>query len=100
MCGADAALIGMGAAFTELQARFLASYYANDLATFHALNSHIDALAQSTFTVPMEGYIARTSYILSRQGIIDTDSWRDPWGPTITQHELDAIDKVTLRLEQ
>jgi 4-hydroxy-tetrahydrodipicolinate synthase len=99
MCGAEAALIGMGAAFTDLQSQFLARYYANDHSSFHALNGRIDALAQSTFTAPMEGYIARTAYILSKQGIFGPDSWRDPWGPALAQSELDAIDRVISQLE-
>jgi 4-hydroxy-tetrahydrodipicolinate synthase len=100
MCGADAALIGMGAAYTELQSRFLSSFYSNDFTTFHSLNARIDALAQATFIKPMEGYIARTSYILSSQGIFGKDSWLDPWGPKIEQSELDAIGNAMKMLDQ
>lgn len=99
MCGADAALIGMGAAYTNLQSQVLASFYGNDLGRFHLLNAKIDQLAQATFTVPMEGYIARMTYILSKQGIIGQMSWRDPWGPAIEQCELDAIDNLMPLLE-
>lgn len=98
MCGADGALIGMGAACTEMQAQFLASYYNGDLDRFHELNPKIDALAQATFTQPMEGYIARTSYLLAQQGIIAANSWQDPWGPRIEQHELAAIEVVMSQL--
>jgi 4-hydroxy-tetrahydrodipicolinate synthase len=100
MCGADAALIGMGAAYTGLQTRFLSSFYSNDFATFHSLNAKIDALAQATFIKPMEGYVARTSYILSQQGIFGKDSWIDPWGPKIEQSELEAIDNVMNLLDE
>jgi 4-hydroxy-tetrahydrodipicolinate synthase len=99
MCGADAALIGMGAAYTARQHKLLASYYNADWSTFHSLSRQIDALAQSTFIQSMEGYIARMSYILSKQGLFDRDSWIDLWGPKIRASELEGIDHLMLQLD-
>src|SRR4029077_612759 len=54
MCGAQAALIGMGDACTDLQAEFLESYWRGDSDRFLALNGAIDDLARNTFLAPME----------------------------------------------
>lgn len=99
MCGANAALIGMGAAYTQLQSDLLTSYFAKDLSRFVRLSERADRLAQATFVRPMEGYIARMSYILSRHGIFDKDSWRDPWGPALSDDELSRIDLVMSELD-
>jgi 4-hydroxy-tetrahydrodipicolinate synthase len=99
MCGADAALIGMGAAYTQVQADLLSSYFTKDFTRFDRLSEKADRLAQATFVAPMEGYISRMSYILSRHGIFDRDSWKDPWGPALTNSEQSAIDDVMSELD-
>ncbi|HET6511782.1 MAG TPA: dihydrodipicolinate synthase family protein [Candidatus Kapabacteria bacterium] len=98
MCGADAALIGMGAAFTNVQNELLRSFYDGDHSSFIAANALVDRLAQATFLQPMEGYIARMSYILSKQGIFNAGSWHDPWGPKITPTELAHLDAIITEL--
>jgi 4-hydroxy-tetrahydrodipicolinate synthase len=99
MCGADAALIGMGSAYTKLQSDLLSSYFEKDFTRFDRLSERADRLAQATFVAPMEGYIARMSYILSRHGIFDNNSWRDPWGPALTPEELADLDHMMSELD-
>ena len=98
MSGADAALIGMAAAFTTTQKELLASHFEQDHARFHQLTAQIDRLARATFIHPMEGYIARMSYILSKQNVFGPDSWRDPWGPEISKNDLTTIDRIIAEL--
>jgi 4-hydroxy-tetrahydrodipicolinate synthase len=79
MCGARAALIGMGAACTSLQASLLRSFLQRDLARFHRLNRAVDDLSRHTFRAPMEGYIQRMLWCLIHHGVISPDAAHDPW---------------------
>lgn len=94
MCGARSALVGMGAAYVELQSELLRSHEAQEMTRFAELAAHVDRLSQATFIQPMEGYIWRMLYILSKQSVIARDSYLDPWGPVPTQSEMQAIDTM------
>jgi len=59
MCGARAALIGMGAACTALQSALLHSFRSGQANEFLRLSRLVDDLARHTFRAPMEGYIRR-----------------------------------------
>jgi 4-hydroxy-tetrahydrodipicolinate synthase len=98
MCGAGAALIGMGAACTALQAAFLQSYWSGAADRFLALNQPIDDLAQHTFIAPMEGYILRMLWCLVHAGVIPAEAAHDPWGPQLGQAEFDQIGACLARL--
>jgi 4-hydroxy-tetrahydrodipicolinate synthase len=91
MCGAQAALIGMGAACTGIQADLLQSYWRGDTDRFLSLNAAIDNLAQHTFLAPMEGYIQRMLWCLVHQGVIPGDAAHDPWGPALDSREFDRL---------
>jgi len=98
MCGASAALIGMGAARTALQDAFLQSYWSGDAARFLALNGPVDDLAQHTFVPPMEGYIRRMLWCLVHDGVIADEAAHDPWGPRLGRAEFDEIGACLARL--
>jgi 4-hydroxy-tetrahydrodipicolinate synthase len=98
MCGAQTALIGMGAACTDIQAELLQCYWRGDAARFLALNSTIDDLAQHTFLNPMEGYIQRMLWCLVHQGVIPADAAYDPWGPPLDPAEFDRVGACLERL--
>jgi 4-hydroxy-tetrahydrodipicolinate synthase len=100
MCGAEGALIGMGAACTALQAEFVQSYWKGDRLRFLALNTAIDDLAQHTFRAPMEGYIQRMLWCLVHQGVIPRDAAHDPWGPELDPAEFDRIGACLERLDR
>jgi|SRR5579864_1403735 len=100
MCGAEAALIGMGAGCTALQAAFLQSYWAGDSARFLAQNGAVDELAQHTFVAPMEGYILRMLWCLVHQGIIPAEAAHDPWGPPLGAAEFAQIGACLAQLGQ
>jgi 4-hydroxy-tetrahydrodipicolinate synthase len=98
MCGARAALIGMGAACTALQDAFLQSYWTGAGDRFLALNAAVDDLAQHTFVSPMEGYIQRMLWCLVHEGVIPADAAHDPWGPQLGSAEFDQIGACLARL--
>jgi 4-hydroxy-tetrahydrodipicolinate synthase len=98
MCGARAALIGMGAACTALQDALLQSYWTGDYHRFLALNPAVDDLAQHTFVAPIEGYIRRMLWCLVHAGIIPAEAAHDPWGPQLGAAEFDQIGACLARL--
>jgi 4-hydroxy-tetrahydrodipicolinate synthase len=100
MCGAGAALIGMGAACTGLQAELLSAYWAGDASRFVALNGPVDDLARHTFVAPMEGYIRRMLWCLVHEGVISAESAHDPWGPPLGRAEFDQIGACLARTGQ
>jgi 4-hydroxy-tetrahydrodipicolinate synthase len=96
MCGAKAALIGMGSACTQLQANLLRSYFEGKSEEFLRLSERVDRLSQALFVPPMEGYIRRMLWTLVHLGVLSIESAHDPWGPELPQAEFVNIGK-TLR---
>ena len=96
MCGAAAALVGMGAACTSLQHQLLRAHFDGDARGFLALSQAVDRLSQVLFVPPMEGYIRRMLWTLVHTGILSRESAYDPWGPELDESEFVAIGK-TLR---
>ena len=92
--GAHAALIGMGAVCCDLQAELIRAHYAGNAKRFLELSDLVDQLAEVLFIDPMEGYIGRILFALSQIGVIPADAANDPWGPPLTQHEIDNIANV------
>ncbi len=72
--GARAALVGMGAALTDLQVTLLRAFRIGDLPRFVRLSGVLDRFAQATFTDPMEGYIRRMLWALAADGVIPADA--------------------------
>ena len=89
--GAKAALIGMGAVCCDLQADLLKAHFAGNAKRFLELSDLVDQLAEVLFIDPMEGYIGRILYALSKLGIIPAGAANDPWGPSLTSREVDNI---------
>jgi len=94
MMGARGALIGMGSALTDLQARLLASWRDRDYPTFLRLTSLLDAFGATTFAVPVEGYIRRMLWALAADGVIPEDACDDPWGPPLPEPEREAVRRA------
>jgi 4-hydroxy-tetrahydrodipicolinate synthase len=92
--GAKAALIGMGAVCSDLQAELIDAHFAGKAERFLELSDLIDRLAEVLFIDPMEGYIGRVLYALAKLGVISADAANDPWGPALTAPELDNIDTL------
>jgi 4-hydroxy-tetrahydrodipicolinate synthase len=92
--GAHAALIGMGAVCCDLQAELISAHCAGNAERFLELSDLVDQLAEVLFIDPMDGYIGRILYALSQLGVIPADAANDPWGPPLTQQEIDNITNV------
>jgi len=92
--GATAALIGMGAVCTELQAELITSHAEGNAQRFLELSDAVDTLAEVLFVQPMEGYIGRILVALSKLGIIPEDAIGDPWGPPLTSTEVENVARV------
>jgi 4-hydroxy-tetrahydrodipicolinate synthase len=91
MLGARAALIGMGGALTDVQAKMLDAYAREDYATFLRLSAQVDVFAAATFTPPMEGYVRRMLWALAADGVIPADACDDPWGPPLDPEEREGV---------
>ncbi|MDP3911857.1 MAG: dihydrodipicolinate synthase family protein [Gemmatimonadales bacterium] len=91
MMGARAALIGMGAALTDLQADLLTARAAENHHAFLRLSTQLDGFSQTTFRDPMEGYIRRMLWTLACEGVIPEDACDDPWGPPLPAAEREAV---------
>ncbi|WZO99778.1 dihydrodipicolinate synthase family protein [Isosphaeraceae bacterium EP7] len=98
MCGAQAALIGMGAACVDLQHRMMRAYLDGAAAEFLELSRKVDDLAQNTFIAPMEGYIQRMLICLVHEGVIPSEAAHDPWGPKLPAGESDRIAACLTRI--
>jgi 4-hydroxy-tetrahydrodipicolinate synthase len=91
MLGARSALIGMGAALTDLQCALLRAHRRGDTSRFSRLAGIMDRFGQATFVAPMEGYVRRMLWAIAAEGIIPADACDDPWGPSLSKGERDAV---------
>ncbi len=91
MCGARAALIGMGAACTSLQHNLMRAYFEERANEFLTLSKTVDRLSQVIFVSPMEGYIRRMLWALVHLGVLGHESAHDPWGPELPESEFAAL---------
>lgn len=94
MMGARAALIGMGAALTDIQAKLLEAKRNEDNEAFHRLSAQLDAFGAATFTPPIEGYIRRMLWALAADGVIPDVAYDDPWGPALPPADREAVRRA------
>jgi 4-hydroxy-tetrahydrodipicolinate synthase len=91
LMGAEAALVGMGAALTRMQADLLAAARERRWNDFIRVSARCDAFAQATFIEPMEGYIRRMLWAVAAEGVIPQGACDDPWGPELSADERSAV---------
>jgi 4-hydroxy-tetrahydrodipicolinate synthase len=94
LLGARAALIGMGAALTDLQAGLMRARAADDWPRFVRLADTLDRFGAATFTEPMEGYIRRMLWAAAEEGALPADACDDPWGPALPHAERDRVRRA------
>ncbi len=94
MMGAEAALVGMGAALPDLQAALLTAAGTADWPRFVALSAICDRLAAATFVEPMEGYVRRMLWAAAEDGALSPDACDDPWGPALSADALDREREI------
>jgi 4-hydroxy-tetrahydrodipicolinate synthase len=97
LLGAEAALIGMGAALPDVQAGLLRSRADRDWARFVQLTALCDDFARVTFRVPMEGYVRRMLWAAAADGAIPAAACEDPWGPPLPPGERYDVERVVRR---
>jgi len=98
MCGAEAALVGMGATCATLQKKMIESFFSGRSAEFLELSRNVDRLSQALFCAPMEGYIRRILWALAHQGVVERESANDPWGPELAESEFVELGKILKEL--
>jgi 4-hydroxy-tetrahydrodipicolinate synthase len=91
MLGARGALIGMGAALTDVHAALLRARKVGDDRTFLRLSAQLDAFGEATFRAPVEGYIRRMLWALAAEGVIPQEACDDPWGPKLSAGERQSV---------
>jgi len=94
MLGARAALVGMGAALTDLQVALLRAFAERDAAAVLHLTALLDAFAATTFAFPVEGYVRRMLWALAADGVIPDDACDDPWGPALGAPDRDRVARA------
>lgn len=92
--GARCALIGMGAALTDIQASLLRTFALGDFGGFVHLSGLCDRFAQATFEAPIEGYVQRMLWAAAAEGAIPEDACDDPWGPTLDPAEREIVRRA------
>jgi 4-hydroxy-tetrahydrodipicolinate synthase len=92
--GARAALIGLGAICCDLQSELIRAHAAGDWDRFLTLSDAVDALAETIFVKPMEGYITRLLWALVHLGVIPLEAANDPWGPQMSRDEFDNVGRT------
>jgi len=92
--GATAALIGMGAALTDLQVALIESFRSGDFPRFVRLSGVCDRFAAAAFAPPVEGYVRRMLWALAAEGVIPGDACDDPWGPSLPPGEREAVARA------
>ena len=92
--GARAALIGMGAALTEMQAALVRAWVAGQWGRYMELSGVCDRFAAVTFREPLDGYVRRMLWALAADGVIPDDACDDPWGPPLDPAERDAVRRA------
>ena len=92
--GARSALVGMGAALTDIQARLVRSFATGDFGGFVRLSGVCDRFAQATFVAPIEGYVRRMLWAAAAEGAIPDDACDDPWGPPLDPAGRDIVRRA------
>lgn len=95
LCGAEGALIGMGAALPAPQAALVGKPPAAHPAEYLRLTRAVDRFAQATFRTPMEGYIQRMLWALVDTGVIPEAAAFDPEGPALEAWERADVHRET-----
>lgn len=96
MRGAHSALVGLGAAFPNIQADLIAAYRDKNYARFIDLSERVDGYAEATFNEPMDKYILRMLHCLAVAKVIPGEAACDIAGYEITEQELTAIRRAII----
>lgn len=91
MRGATSTLMGLGAAYPNIQGDLINSYQEKKYELFMELSSRIDGYAEVTFTEPMDQYILRMLWSLVCAGVIPREAANDIVGYVLSEDEIDQL---------
>lgn len=91
MWGADAALVGLGAAAAELTTSVVDRWFEGDTDGFVSASVRLDSFASVIFRHPMDGYVQRMLWVAEAEGIIPADMAYDPHGVSIMATEKQDV---------
>lgn len=91
MCGAAGALVGLGAAFPNIQSDMIKAYLVKDYARFMELSARVDGYAQTVFTAPMDKYVLRLLACLKAEGILPEEAIHDIAGFEMRADEIERL---------
>ncbi|WP_185897345.1 dihydrodipicolinate synthase family protein [Paenibacillus zeisoli] len=91
MRGAESALVGLGAAFPNIQADLIQAYRDRRYDQFMDLSARIDGFAEAAFVAPMDKYILRMLWCLVLAGVIPEEAAGELAGYEISQEEIDIL---------
>ncbi|MNX15380.1 N-acetylneuraminate lyase [compost metagenome] len=94
MRGAESALVGLGAAFPNIQADLIQSYREGNYEKFMDLSARIDGFAEAAFIAPMDKYILRMLWCLVLAGVIPAEAAGELAGYEISQDEIDVLQQA------
>ncbi|MNZ69446.1 putative 2-keto-3-deoxy-galactonate aldolase YagE [compost metagenome] len=91
MRGANSSLMGLGAAYPNIQHALINSYRDQDYERFMELSLRIDNYAEATFTEPMDKYILRMLWCLVCAGVIPREAAYDIAGHEMSEEEIEKL---------
>jgi 4-hydroxy-tetrahydrodipicolinate synthase len=94
MCGAEAALVALGAAWTGPQVELVSAWLRGEVKRFVELNRKADAFAEAIFATPVEGCLQRLLWALTLAGIVPANAARDPWAPKLPRSQFIHLKRV------
>ncbi|MNO53773.1 4-hydroxy-tetrahydrodipicolinate synthase [compost metagenome] len=97
--GARSTLMGLGAAYPNIQSDLLTSYQEKNYELFIELSSRIDDYAEATFTKPMDQYILRMLWCLVYEGVIPKEAANDIVGYVLTEEEIERLNNTIHKCE-
>lgn len=97
MRGARGALVGLGAAFPNIQHDLMQAYADGDYARFISLSARVDGYAESTFIRPMDQYILRMLGCLVLSGVIPEEAANDLTGCKLARQEIASLRRAIER---
>ncbi|WP_228002808.1 dihydrodipicolinate synthase family protein [Nocardia australiensis] len=96
--GAEAALVGIGAAAVPLTRAVLDAFAGDNLPAFLDATRRLDEFAAATFRAPFDGYVQRMTWVAGEQGLLPEDMLTDPYAPPLPSDERDRVLDMLHRL--
>lgn len=94
MRGARSALVGLGAAFPNIQADLIQAFREGHYDQFMDLSARIDGFAEAAFVAPMDKYILRMLWCLVLAGVIPEEAAGELAGYEMSKEEIHILQEA------